>query len=325
MNEGTQFAETASGEHAGMRLDVYLAEQLEDASRSFVKKLIKDRCVRVNTHVCKRPARPIAAGDRVEADIPPPPTTDIEPEAIPLDIVHEDEAVVAVNKPSGMVVHPAPGHYTGTLVHALLHHCPDLQRTGEQPGRPGIVHRLDRFTSGVLVVAKTPAAFASLSAQVREHRFDRRYLALVRGEFKEDAGRIDAAIGRSTADPGRMTVTGVRGRDAVTHFEVVERFGVATLVSVQLETGRTHQIRVHLRFTGHHVLGDPVYGVAEYGDWPIPAETREALDALEGQALHAERLGITHPATGERMTFTAPPPPDFQGAVDALRAHATPE
>ena len=315
----TAFEAQVDEDNDGLRLDVYLAEQIEDASRSFVKRLIKEGQVRVNGSVCTRPARVVSTGLTICAEIPPPPDTELEAENIPLDVLYEDADLVVVNKPSVLVVHPAPGHDSGTLVNAILYHCRDFERPGADSRRPGIVHRLDRFTSGVLVVAKTARAYASLSCQAREHTFDRRYLALVRGEFAEAAGRIDAPMGRSTADRARMTVTGIRSRPAVTRFEVLERFGVASLVALTLETGRTHQVRVHLRFAGHPVLGDPVYGEAGFGSWAIPDSAKGRLSALDGQALHAERLGITHPATGERQSFSAPPPPDFMAALDALR------
>ena len=303
----------------GLRLDVYLAGEIEDASRSFLKKVIKDGGVSINGSPCRRPSRAMALGEAVRAEMPPPPSTDAAPEDIPLEILYQDADVVVVNKPAGLVVHPAPGHYTGTLVNAVLFHCPDFKRPGGEADRPGIVHRLDQYTSGVLVVAKSPRAFTHLSQQAREHTFDRRYLALVSGEFKEERGRIDAPMGRSTADPTRMTITGLQGRDAVTHFEVLERFGCASLVGLQLETGRTHQVRVHLRYAGRPVLGDTVYGVSDFSKWPVRAEAKEILRQLEGQALHAERLGFTHPATGERLSFSAPLPPDFQNALDVLR------
>jgi len=303
-----------------LRLDVFLADAIEDASRAFIQKVVKARRVRVNGKVCARPARLVTSGDAVAVDLPPPRDTRILPENIPIDILHEDDDVIVVNKPSGMVVHPAPGHRSGTLVNAVLFHCPDFRRPGDDPLRPGIVHRLDRYTSGVMVVAKTESAFSSLSAQAREHRFGRRYLALVAGEFKEDRGTIDAPVGRSIADRTRMTVTGLAGRDAVTHYEVLERFGIASLVALELDTGRTHQVRVHLRFAGRRVLGDPVYGVVDYAKWRVPRSVRAALSDLEGQALHAERLGFEHPGTGKWMTFSAPPPGDFQAALEALRA-----
>lgn len=310
---------TVTEDQHGLRLDVFLADAIEDASRSFVKKLIKDGSVSINGTACTRPSRLVNVNERVEVLLPPPPSTDLLPESIPLSILHEDADVIVVNKPSGLVVHPAPGHPSGTLVNAILHHCPDFQRPGEDALRPGIVHRLDQYTSGVMVVAKSPRAFASLSEQAREHTFERRYTALVRGEFKDNAGRISAAIGRSSQDRHRMTVTGLNSREAVTRFETMERFGVASHVALTLETGRTHQIRVHLRFAGHPVLGDPVYGVTDFSDWKVSAEVRRALEALDGQALHAEVLGFIHPATRERVRFTADPPDDFARALRALR------
>ncbi len=318
MNE--RIEHTAGEEHAGLRLDIFLAEVIEDASRSFMKKLIKEGLVTVNQRACAKPSRLLAAGDQVAVEIPPPPPVTPEPENIPLDLLYEDAELVIVNKASGMVVHPAPGHYTGTLVNAILHRCPDFQCPGVDLNRPGIVHRLDRDTSGVMVVAKTQRAFNALAEQASSHTFDRRYVALVRGEFKEQRGRISAGIGRSLAEPSRMAVTGVGARAAVTNFEVLDRFGAASLVALHLETGRTHQIRVHLRFAGHPVLGDPVYGVTDFSAWPVSSGARAALEALHGQALHAELLGITHPVTGERMRFSAPPPDDFQRALAALRA-----
>lgn len=319
----TIYQDTVDVEHADLRLDVFLAGRIEDASRTFIKKLIQDGRVTINGRVCIRPARKVALGEEVWAEFPPPPALTLVPENIPIEIVHQDTEVVVVNKPPGLVVHPAPGHYSGTLVHAILHHCPDFERPGDSD-RPGIVHRIDRFTSGLLVVAKSLRAFTALSRQAREHAFDRRYLALVRGEFQEDAGVIRAPVGRGLADPTRMTVTGVKGRESVTRFQVLERFGNASLLGITLETGRTHQIRVHLRFAGHPVLGDPVYGVTDFKHCGLPSSVRAALEALPGQALHAEWLGFDHPATGRRMRFTAPPPAEFRAALDALRRAYTP-
>ncbi|MCH7960269.1 MAG: RluA family pseudouridine synthase [Candidatus Hydrogenedentes bacterium] len=311
----------------GLRLDQFLAGAIEDASRSLIKKVIKDGGVQVNGKACARPSRTVREGDAVAVTLPPAPSTDLVGEDIPLDILYEDAELVIVNKPSGLVVHPAPGHHTGTLVHAVLFHCPDFQRPMPDGDtvtiRPGIVHRLDRFTSGVMVVAKSQRAFDHLARQAREHTFDRRYLALVRGEFKEDSGRITAMIGRSLSDRSRMSVTPVRGREAVTRFEVLERFGDASLVALQLETGRTHQIRVHLRFAGRPVLGDPVYGITDFSRWDIGDALRTSLVALEGQALHAEQLGLEHPVTRERMQFTSAPPDDFQAALALFREHAS--
>ncbi len=319
----TEVDEASSGD----RLDVFLGQALDDLSRTHAKRLIKEGRVRVNGVEQARPSSKVNDGDSVEIELPPPPPIGPEPEDIPLDIVYEDADLIIVNKPSGMVVHPSAGHENGTLVNAVLHHCRDIQIGALTSGiddvsRPGIVHRLDRDTSGVMVVAKSPTAMMSLSRQAREHTFERRYRALVRGKFAEDKGVIRASIGRSLSDRGRMAVTGIKSREAVTHFAVLEQFGVAASIALQLETGRTHQIRVHLRFAGRPVLGDPVYGVTDYGSWDIPANVRAALEGLQGQALHAELLGIEHPRTGERMRFESPLPPDFQRALDALREFA---
>jgi len=314
-----------STEEAGLRLDVFLAGRIEDASRSFIKQAIKDERVTLKDRVVKRPGRSLSEGDEVEVRLPPAPVTELLPEDIPLDVVFEDSDILVINKPPGLVVHPAPGHATGTLVNAVLHYCSDFERPGDEgaPGgdffRPGIVHRLDRFTSGVMVVAKTQRAFDSLSDQARRHAFERRYVALVQGEIKEDSGVIRASIGRSLSDRKRMSVTSVNAREAVTHFRVRERFGVASYIELRLETGRTHQIRVHLRFAGHPILGDMMYGVTDFSRSVVGVAVRRALEGLEGQALHAELLGLVHPRTGETLLFEAPPTPDFQEALTELR------
>ena len=311
-------------ESVGKRLDVFLGSAVEELSRSYAKRLIKEESVRVNGQVESRPSTIVKEGDRIEIDLPPPPPIEPEPEDLPLEIVYEDEDLVILNKASGMVVHPSVGHESGTVVNAVLFHCKGFQarkiRPVDDTSRPGIVHRLDRDTSGLMVVAKSPAAFRHLSAQVRAKSFDRRYCALVQGQFREDAGVIRATIGRSLSLRGRMAVTSVKAREAVTHFTVRERFGVASYVELRLETGRTHQIRVHLRFAGRPVLGDEIYGVTSYAAWKISLELRQTLEGLHGQALHAELLGIEHPATGKRIRFEAPPPDDFQQALDGLRA-----
>ncbi len=303
---------------SGARVDVFLASRLDDVSRAVVQRAVRSDRVSINGRLVKRVSRILNAGDEVVIELPDAPTIAIEAEAIPIDVVHEDDELVVVNKPSGLVVHPAPGHASGTLLNAILHHCPDFTRPGDDPIRPGIVHRLDRDTSGLLVIAKTPVAMMRLSEQARDHAFERRYVALVRGEFPEDRGRVNAAVGRSLSDRKRMTVTTVGSREAITHFQVMDRFGKASQVSLRLETGRTHQIRVHMRFAGHPVLGDSVYGVTDFRAWGINDETRQALEGLNGQALHAETLGITHPKTGERLTFSAPPPVAYRRALEAL-------
>ena len=292
---------------------------MEDASRSFIKKLIKDERVLLGGEACTRPGQVVKEGDIVDVTVPAPPPALPEPEDIPIDILYEDKHLVIVNKAKGLVVHPAPGNYNGTLVNALLFHCKDFARTGADLTRPGIVHRLDRDTSGVMVVAKNQKSFLHLAKQAADHSFDRHYLALVRGEFPEDAGRIVASIGRSPTDRSRMAVTGIHGKEAVTNFTVLERFGAASLVQLELETGRTHQIRVHMRFAGRPVLGDPTYGATDYRGLHLPDEVTEALNGLHGQALHARLLGITHPDTGKRLSFSAEPPEDFQRAAAALR------
>lgn len=316
MNETAVFI-TGEAEN-GMRVDAFLADQLEDVSRSLVQKAIRRADVSINGKTTKRSSQQVHAGDEVAIVLPDQPTIELEPEPIPLDILFEDKEVLVINKPPGLVVHPAPGHYTGTMLNAILYHCPDFMRPGEDPIRPGIVHRLDRDTSGVLVVAKTQRAMDHLARQAREHTFERRYVALVRGEFSESRGRITAAVGRSLSDRKRMTVTAVGGRDAVTRFEVLDRFEVASQLRLELETGRTHQIRVHMRFAGHQILGDPVYGVTDYSHWNVPEFVITALQQLRGQALHAERLGFEHPGTGERLAFSSPPHPDYAEALTAL-------
>ncbi len=312
-------------EEDGLRLDSYLAGAIEDASRSFLKKLIKSGCVVVKAGRGVKPASSVSAGEEIQIELPDPAPAEPRPENIPIEILYEDGDVVVVNKAAGMVVHPAPGHETGTLVNALLHHCSGYQHSGGDVKRPGIVHRLDRDTSGVMVAAKTPRAYLHLARQAARHAFDRHYVALARGEFKEQFGSINASLGRSLAEPSRMAVTGINAREAITHFETRERFGVACFVRLQLETGRTHQIRVHLRFAGHPILGDPVYGETRYQSWDIPRQVLEALKNLKGQALHAELLGFQHPETGRTMTFCAQPPEDFQNALHALRSLLDPK
>lgn len=315
----TNLTVTVQSPEAGLRLDTFLAETVEDASRSFLQKLIKGGKVLINGHPCTKPSRYVSEDEEISLELPDPIPAEPEPENLSIDILYEDEDLVVVNKGPGMVVHPAPGHEKGTLVNALLYHCRGYQQSGGDVKRPGIVHRLDQYTSGVMVAAKTPQAYTSLARQAAEHSFDRRYIALARGEFKESTGCINASLGRSLAEPSRMAVTGINAKEAITHFETLERFGVACLVRLRLETGRTHQIRVHLRFAGHPILGDPVYGETRYQSWSIPPETLAILRQLNGQALHAELLGFEHPRTGKRMSFSAEPPEDFFNALQALR------
>ena len=289
----------------GKRLDSWLASQ-SDLSRSFIQKLAQDQMIFVNRKPSKVSLK-LKAGDRIELTVPEPAELSVEPEPIPLDILYEDEDLLVVNKPKDMVVHPAPGHSSGTLVNALLYHC-----AGQLSGingvlRPGIVHRIDRNTTGSLVVCKNDTAHASLSEQLKEHSITRKYRAIVCGNIKEDSGTIDAPIGRHRIDRKKMTIDRALGREAVTHFQVLERFGSYTYIECRLETGRTHQIRVHMASTGHPVLGDDVYG-------PSKCPFR-----LQGQTLHAMVLGFIHPRTGQYLEFTAPLPEYFEELLEKLR------
>lgn len=290
---------------AGMRLDRFLAERAElGLSRSRIQQLIREGRVRVDGRPA-RPSQPVRPGSRVWVQVPPPEPLEAVPEAIPLDVVYEDADLLVICKPRGMVVHPAPGHRSGTLVNALLVHCRDLAGIGGAL-RPGLVHRLDRDTTGLLVVAKTEHAYRHLAAQLKRREMERRYLALVRG-VPPPEGTVDAPIGRDPRRRVRMAVV-PDGRPARTHFRVLEAFGDRyALLEARLETGRTHQIRVHLASIGHPVAGDPLYG------------GRAGELGLAGQALHAYRLAFTHPRSGERLAFEAPLPADFAAALERLR------
>ena len=285
------------------RIDAYLAANT-DLTRSKIQKLIKDGAVALNGKACKASSA-VCAGDSIRILVPETDGDRLpEPENIPLDVVYEDDDLAVINKPKGMVVHPAPGNSSGTLVNALLYRFQTLSGAGGEV-RPGIVHRIDRMTSGLLVVAKNDFAHEALARQFAEHTAHREYLCLVHGNLKEDSGTVDAPIGRHKTDRKRMAVT-EDGRRAVTHWHVLERFGTETLLDVRLETGRTHQIRVHMAYIKHPILGDEVYGS------PAPKL------GLNGQALHGYRLTFSHPRTGETMSFTAPLPDDFITAIVRL-------
>jgi 23S rRNA pseudouridine1911/1915/1917 synthase len=286
----------------GRRLDKFLATRLPALSRSFAQHLIAEGHVRVAGRV-REPDFRVSAGEVVSVEVPPPQPTAARGEAIPLSIVYEDDALLVVNKPAGMVVHPAAGHSTGTLVNAVLGHSPDLVIGNAE--RPGIVHRLDRDTSGLIVIAKTDAALENLQQQFARQAVHKTYLALVHGRVQPSRGKIDAPVGRDPRDRKRMAVTAVQAaRAAQTVFAVVERMADTTLLRVEPHTGRTHQIRVHLAFIGHPVVGDPVYG-------PHGANNL----GLRRQFLHAWQLAFTHPVTGAALTFTAPLPLDLQQAL----------
>ena len=283
------------------RIDKVLGHHFSQFSRSHLQKWIEDGNVKVNGQVVK-PKYKLAVGDQVVITPEAPQKIDLVPENIPLDIVYEDDDVVVVNKPQGMVVHPAPGHPDHTLVNALLYHCPLSTINGEF--RPGIVHRIDKDTSGLLMVAKNDLAHRSLAAQLKAKTNKREYVALVHGVIKQDAGTIDAPIGRSHKDRKKQAIV-ADGRHAVTHFKVLKRYRHYTLVSCRLETGRTHQIRVHMKSIGHPLAGDPLYG------------PRKTLPG-NGQYLHARELGFKHPRTGKELLFTAPLPDYFQQMLDKL-------
>lgn len=283
----------------GERLDVFAAQKAGE-SRSYVQKLIAEGGALVNGATAKANTR-LKAGDRVELILPPPRVTELVAENIPLDIVYEDADIAVINKEKGMVVHPAPGNESGTLVNALMYRLKDLSGIGGEL-RPGIVHRIDKLTSGLIVVAKNDKAHRSLSEQIKRHSAKRFYLALVEGNLKTDEGTINEPIGRHRTDRKRMAVV-PGGREAVTHWKVLERYGAFTLLAVALETGRTHQIRVHMAYCKHPVAGDNVYG---------PQKQKLGLD---GQALHAAKLTLTHPSTGEVLSFYAPLPQWFRAAL----------
>ena len=294
----------------GVRLDKYLRDRIDDLSRSAIAKLIEDGKVTIGDRPAQKSAR-LTAGDAVSVIVDAPRPVDITPENIPLDIVYEDDHLLVVNKPKGMVVHPAPGNYSGTLVNALMYHCGDDLSGINGELRPGIVHRIDKNTSGLLAVAKSDVAHAGLSAQIADHSFTREYLAVAYGNIKDDERTINAPIGRHKTDRKRMCVTEQNSKPAVTHIKVLERYGDFTYISCRLETGRTHQIRVHLAHIGHPIAGDDVYG------------PKKVITSLGGQCLHAYRLGFIHPVTGEYIEFTADPPDSFTAFLTKLRKNAS--
>ncbi len=302
----TRLSFTVDSADAGVRLDKYLSDRMDGTSRSAIVKLIEDGRVSVGERPASKSAK-TAAGDVVTVEIDDPQPVDIVPEDIPLDIVYEDKHLLVVNKPKGMVVHPAPGNYSGTLVNALMYHCGDQLSGINGELRPGIVHRIDKNTSGLLAVAKSDIAHAGLSAQIADHSFTREYLAVAYGNIREDERTIDAPIGRHKTDRKRMCVTQLNSKPAVTHIRVLERLNGFTYISCRLETGRTHQIRVHLASIGHPIAGDDVYG------------PKKVITALAGQCLHAYRLGFIHPVTGEYLEFTADPPASFLAFLTKLR------
>lgn len=290
------------------RIDLYLIKRGISLSRSRIQKLIDERQILVNGRPTKASYR-VREGDQIDIQIPPPAPLELIPEEVPLDVLYEDDVLLVLNKPAGMVVHPAPGHDRGTLVHALLHHCRGLPGIGGRE-RPGIVHRLDKETSGVMVVAKTDQAHQRLSKQFKLHTIDRRYMAIVTGKVAKNSGKIDLSIGRDRIDRKKISARTAHPRESETHYVVRERFRIATLLEVYPQTGRTHQIRVHMAHLGHPVVGDKIYGGRAARMFEISAER---------QMLHAERLGFNHPVTDERMIFSASMPVDMEVLLSALR------
>lgn len=317
----------AESEDSGQRLDVFLAAQSTGLSRSRIKALIVEGAVTLNDAVCSDPAKKIRACDVAEVSVPPPEDAVPAPEDIPLDVVFEDDDLVVINKAAGMVVHPAPGHSSGTLVNALLHHCGDSLSGIGGVRRPGIVHRLDRDTTGLMIVAKNDAAHRALSAQLSDRTLSRLYKALVWGIPPHRKGTVDEPIGRHPVSRQKMAVNRKNGRDAVTRYIVEKQFGVAAaLLECRLETGRTHQIRVHMAYAGHPVVGDPVYGMQRTGSASLlkkagcGEQTREAVLSFPRQALHAWKIAFLHPGTGKEMGFETSLPPDMEALINHLKS-----
>ncbi len=290
------------------RLDRWLSNQLSDLSRSRIQKLIEQGCVEINGETCTDKNAKVKPGDRIHLTIPAAQPTHIQPEDIPLDILYEDDHLLILNKPAGLVVHPAAGHQDGTLVNALLAHCPLAEIGGEQ--RPGIVHRLDKDTTGAIAIAKTDQAYQHLQAQLKAKTARREYLGVVYGVPKTASGSVNQPIGRHPVDRKKMAVVPEEkgGRPAITHWQIKERLGNYTLIHFQLETGRTHQIRVHSAYMGHPIVGDPLYGSG-----------RDIGVNLPGQALHAWKLTLQHPISEDWISVTAPPPKAFITLLEVLR------
>lgn len=296
---------SVSAKDIGLRIDKWLSEQELDVTRSAFQKMIDNGDILVNLKSVNKNYK-LREGDFINVNIPDPVELDVVAENIPIDIVYEDDELLVVNKPKGMVVHPAAGNYNGTLVNALLYHCKGRLSGINGVIRPGIVHRIDKFTSGLLIVAKTDLAHNFLATQIKEHSFTREYQAIVCGRFKEKVGTIDAPIGRNKYDRKKMCVTELNSKNAVTHYEVIDEFGQFSLLKFKLETGRTHQIRVHSAYIGHPVYGDDVYG--------------KAVKGVEGQCLHAKKIGFIHPITNEYMEFDSDLPYYFMKVLNKLKA-----
>ncbi len=306
---------TVEDDGTGVRIDAYIPKRSE-LSRSAVAKLIDEGNITVGGKVVTKKYS-LKAGDVIEVILPEPKEYDVQPENIPLDVVYEDDYIIIINKPKGMVVHPAPGNYSGTLVNALLYHCRDSLSGIGGVMRPGIVHRIDKDTSGLLVVAKCDEAHTALSEELKYHGIEREYRALVTGGFKEDRGTVNYPIGRHPVDRKKMAVItsgDITAREAVTHYEVLGRYGNVSYLALKLETGRTHQIRVHMSYTGHALLGDEVYAKSK------TQFEKKHPSLFSGQALHAKKLTLTHPKTKERLTFECELPSEFKKALEILES-----
>lgn len=294
-------------EHDGERLDKYLSTIYPDQSRSFFQKIIKDNCVLVNGNSQKASYK-VSVEDMVDVTIPEAVDTPILPENIPLDVLYEDDDVIIVNKPKGMVVHPSIGHYSGTLVNAIMYHCKDSLSGINGAIRPGIVHRIDMDTTGSLIVCKNDIAHVDIAEQIKVHSVNRIYEGIVYGNLKDDEGTIEGPIGRHPVDRKKMAINQNNGKSAITHYKVLERFGNYTYVQFKLETGRTHQIRVHMASIGHPLLGDSLY-----------ASGKTAFKNLQGQTLHAKTIGFIHPSTKEYIEITADLPEYFKKLLEMLK------
>ena len=299
---------TVEESQSGMRLDKFLTEIYPDQTRSFLQKLVKSGEIKVNGKPVIKAGFVVEGGDQVSASIPTPQAVEIEAENIPLDILYEDADVLIVNKPKGMVVHPSAGHYSGTLVNAIMYHCADSLSGINGEIRPGIVHRIDMDTTGALIICKNDAAHVDIAEQIKEHTVTRRYRGIVCGVVKEDEETIEGAIGRHPTQRKKMAINEKNGKPAITHYKVLQRFAKYTYMEFRLETGRTHQIRVHMASIGHPLLGDELYGNPK----------NLAMKGLQGQTLHAMVIGFVHPTTHEYMEFEAPLPEYFQNLLKKL-------
>lgn len=302
-----QYTFTIEATHKGVRADKFLSEAIPDITRSALQGYIADGAVKVNGVAINKNYK-TKIGDVISVEIPEPVELEAVAENIPLDIIYEDNDLIVVNKPKGMVVHPAAGNYTGTLVNALLYHCKGSLSGINGVLRPGIVHRIDKNTSGLLIVAKNDLAHRGLAEQIKEHSFTRQYETIVYGNIKEDNGTVNQPIGRNPLDRKKMAVIATNSKEAITHFKVLERFNQFTHLAVTLETGRTHQIRVHMAYLNHPVAGDDVYG------------PKKVISKLNGQCLHARKIGFIHPVTGEYLEFTSDLPQYFSTFLEELRS-----